>query len=256
MTFLKQYFFSTKHLPLKTGTVLLVLLATSLGIQQLRSIYSAFSNVDLQLAVEPQAPGVYAIAGTTNLPDQTRVVVSAVRYLSLADSPSQQLNPKPTYSVLAYQSAPVIDGKWQAKLNLWQVASDGRYAEAWQVEQAKLNLSLTPSNDVVFLAALNPVSEVEQLPLLEQQLRDKKLRLSGKLIYTTAEGRQYVQVQQMQAVALPDGSTTPPEINPDQINGGWGARYLMPGEPQNPYQLAKPKERLTDAPMRREEFLQ
>lgn len=256
MAFLKHYVFSTKHLPVKTGIVLIALLITSTGVQQLRSLQSAFANVDLQLVVKPQAPGVYAIAGTTNLPDHTRVAVSAVRYLAPADSLARQLNPKPTYSILAYQSAQVIDGKWQTELNLWQIAPDGQYTEVWQMEQAQLNLSLTPGNDVFFLATLNPVSEVDQLPVLEQQLRDQKLRLSGKLIYTTAEGQQYVQLQHMQAVALPDSTTTPPEIDPNQMNGGWGARYLMPGETENPYQLEKPKDRQTNAPMRREEFLQ
>lgn len=256
MTLLKQYFFSTRHLPLKAGSILLALLVASIGVQQLRSLYSAFANVDLQLTVKPQALGVYAIAGTTNLPDHTRIVVSAVRYLSSADPHSQQLNPKPTYSILAYQSAQVMGGKWQTELNLWQVAPDGQYVEVWQTEQAKLNLALTPSEDIVFLAALNPVSAIDQLPVLEQQLRDKKLRLSGKLVYTTAEGQQYVQVQHMQTVALPDETTNPVAIDPEQINGGWGARYLMPGEPQNPYQLEKPKDRQTNAPMRREEFLQ
>ncbi len=255
MAFLKQYFFSAKHLPIKAGIVLTALLITSTGVQQLRSLQSVFSNVDLQLVVKPQAAGTYAIAGTTNLPDYTRVAVAAVRNLSAADSLAHRLNPKPTYSILAYQSAQVMDGKWQAELNLWQVAPDGRYAEVWQMEQAQLNLSLTPSKDVFFLATLNPVSEVDQLPRLEQQLRNQKLRLSGKLIYTTAEGQQYVQVQHTQAVALPDGNTTPPEVNPNQINDGWGARYLMPEETQNPYQLEKPKDRRTNAPMRREEFL-
>ncbi len=240
---------------LQAGAVLAAVLLLSRFCQPGRFSLGPRNDIDLQLSVSSEGSGVYAIAGTTNLPDNARLAIAAVRYLEPARQSGGFSDAKPSYSILAYQTATVTNGQWQAQLNLWQVAEDGRYQESWQFEQAALRLNLEPSQDVIFLATLNPIGKVEQLPALEQQLRNKKLTISGKHLYTAADGQQYIQVHQAQPVALPADRTTPPVRRPEDLNGGWGERYLMPGEPPNPYVLEQPTERQTDAPMRREEFL-
>jgi len=240
---------------MRVAAATVILTGTTTGCQYIPFIDPIAGNVDLQFSVKPAEPGVYEMSGDTNLPDKTRLAIVAVRYLEPKAATPEQLHHKSTYAVLAYQTAQVQAGKWQTQLNLWQVAPDGTHKEAWQIDQKKLKLAVKPDENVVFLATLNPVSEVDQLSGLEQQLREKKLKLGGKLIYTTPEGQQYVQVLQAQAVPLPEGKTSKPQPRTEEINGGWGRRYLMPGEPQNPYLLEQPAERQTNAPSRREEFL-
>jgi hypothetical protein len=245
---------SWRHI-LQAGAVMAVVLLVSRFCQSGQLSLSSRDDIDLQLSVTPERPGVYAIAGKTNLPDDARLAIAAVRYLEPTQQAAISSEAKPSYSILAYQTAAVKDGEWKTQLNLWQVVDDGRYREPWQIEQEALKLDLEPSKDVIFLATLNPVGKVEQLPALEQQLREKKLRVGGRYLYTSADGQQYVQVHEAKPVALPDGRTSPPARRPEDLNGGWGERYLMPGEPPNPYVLEQPTDRQTDAPMRREEFL-
>lgn len=198
------------------------------------------------------APGQYAIAGQADLPDRTSLTIVAVRYLHASDANSIALNADPTYSILAYSPAEVKDGQWQTRLNLWQVAPDGQYQEAWQMEQRRLNLRLKPDADVVFLALLSPIYA---LPKLERALEKEGLRLPEQTLRTTLEGERFAQVNQSLEVALPTGATDPTIPALDDRNDGWGERYLIPKEPQNPIQLTLPETRQTDAPPRTAEFL-
>ncbi|WP_339375276.1 hypothetical protein [Stenomitos frigidus] len=212
-------------------------------------------DINLKFTVEKQLPGVYTLAGNTNLPEKSQVMVAAIRYLYPASQASKNFNPGPTYTILAYQPAEVSGGRWQTNLNLWETARDGRFQEAWQLDQAKLKLSLNPAGEVVFLATLAPVDGSDQLQQLENQLAKQKIQLSRKLVHGTADGQQYIQVTQTMAIDLPTGGTTAPAIRPQDINGGWGNRFLIPPEPQNPIKLERPKERRTNAPATAEEFL-
>lgn len=212
-------------------------------------------DIRLNFTVENQLPGVYTIAGNTNLPERSQVAIAAIRYLYPAKQVSQNFNPNPTYAVLAYQSAEVKDGQWQTRLNLWKTALDGRFQEAWQLDQARLGLALTPSESVVFLATLAPGKGSDQLQQLENQLAKQHIQLSRKLIHGTADGQQYVQVSQAMSIALPTVDPTPLSISPEDINGGWGNRFLIPTEPQNPIKLELPEERRTNSPATSEEFL-
>ncbi|MBD3880774.1 hypothetical protein IFO70_03290 [Phormidium tenue FACHB-886] len=208
-------------------------------------------DIELTLRVEAAEPqGVYAVSGETNLPNETELTVVAIRYLSL-DEPAG-FKPTRTYSILAYQPTEVQNGKWQTQLNLWQVAPDGDYQESWQLEQARLGLSFQPATDVIFLATLTPP---DKLSRLEQLLAAHGMRLSNRTVQTTPEGQRYAQIDQTIAIALPTGATTPPQPDPNEENYGWGYRYLIPKEPQNPYDLAFPKERQTNAPADPNEFL-
>jgi hypothetical protein len=208
----------------------------------------------LTFTVNSRLPGVYAIAGKTNLPEKTQITVAAIRYLYPTTSAAKNFNPNPTYAVLAYQPTEVNKGTWQTTLNLWETGADGRFQESWQLDQKKLNWTVAPADEVVFLATLAPVDRSDQLEQLESQLAKKNIQLSRKLVYGTADGQQYLQVSQTMAIALPTGNTTPPSLRPEELNGGWGNRFLIPPEPQNPIKLELPKERRTNAPVTAEEF--
>ncbi|XGV95731.1 MAG: hypothetical protein ACAF41_23690 [Leptolyngbya sp. BL-A-14] len=212
-------------------------------------------DINLKFSVENRLPGVYAIAGSTNLPEKTQIMVAAIRYLYPSTAASKNFNPNPTYAVLAYQPAEVNGKRWQTTLNLWETGTDGRFQESWQLDQAKLKLTLDPADEVIFLATLAPVDGSDQLQRLENQLAKQKIQLSRKLVHGSADGQQYIQVSQTMAIALPTGNTTPPSLRPEEINGGWGNRFLIPPEPQNPIKLEQPKERRTNAPVTAEEFL-
>lgn len=223
------------------------------GCNQLQFFYQ-WSEVELDMRVATtDTPGVYSVIGRANLPENTEIAVAAVRYLHPDDRAAAQLNPNPTYSVLAYQPVKVEQGKWQIDLNLWQVARDGRYQEAWQLEQPKLNLSLKPDETVIFLATLTPAAELSEL---EQQLAKRGIRLPRGSVFSTSEGFRYAQVHHAMAVSLPTGRTTPPPERPEDRNGGWGDRYIIPQEPQNPTNLEFPENRTTNAPASLDEFLQ
>ena len=238
-----------KSLPLPfirvAGITLVLALSSSCATLRLPgSQESASLNVQ---TVEAGSKGVYQLSGKTNLPDRTRVAIAAVRYLY---PPDQKATATTSYSILDYQETEVSQGQWQANLNLWQVATDGTYQEAWQRQQKKLQVPVRPAPDVVFLATLAPAS----LPDLEERLFNLQLRLDQD-VRTTQEGDRYVQVSQIQPVDLPTGKTNPPPIRPEDINGGWGRRYLILPEPPNTIQLQRPSERQTNAPMTPDEFL-
>ncbi|MBD2019812.1 hypothetical protein H6F43_06370 [Leptolyngbya sp. FACHB-36] len=215
---------------------------------------STSGNLQFQVRAEPM-PGAYTLNGTTDLPDQKFIRVAAVRYLYPSSEASRKLDSKPTYSVLAYQTVPVTNGKWQTTLKLWQVAPDGRFQEAWQISQSQMGLSLRSQPEVVFVATLPPSSRADALQAIEQELQKQGKTLEAGLVRTTTDGQRFVQAAETIAVALPTGGTTRPSPKVEDINGGWGNRFLMPEEPQNPYKLEPPSDRRTTAKPAQDEFM-
>jgi hypothetical protein len=206
----------------------------------------SFKNVSLDWQIERTQPGGYEISGKTDLPEQTQLTVAALRYLYPA-VPS--VTAKPTYMILDYQSATVKQGKWQSQLNVWRTATNGSMQENWQLDQQELAMQFQPDANVVFLVTLAPI---EQLTNLQRQLASRGERLASGMICSTETGERYAQSHQILAIAVPKGEAA----NPVKAeNFGWGRRYLMPFEPQNPTQLERPTERQTNAPIRAEEFL-
>ncbi len=184
---------------------------------------------NLNFQVEPAGrAGVYTVSGSTNLPDQSQITVSAIRYLSAsntaplaAGSLSSELSSQLTYTVLSRQNVAVNQGKWQTSLNLWQVAPNGQFREGWQLNQPEIRSPMTPAPDVVFLATFEPTG---QLAAISQKLEEQGLQLEGNLARFTTDGQRYLQVSQALPVALPTGKTAPPAITAADINGGWGDR--------------------------------
>lgn len=244
-----------------SGCLSATLLLASTGCAQVPSLNnwlagSQLPQAELDMQVAPaNAPGVYTIAGKTSLPDQAQMRVLAVRYLHPDQPATQALNPKPTYAILDYQTAEVNQGKWQTTLNLWRVAMNGRYQETWQMDNASLGVALKPDSKVVFLATLMPGSKTDLLQKLEQELEKQGKTLDSSQVRTTTDGQRYIQTSQTLAISLPSGSTTPPPLRSEDINGGWGNRFLIPPEPKNPTRVELPKERRTSAPMTAAEFL-
>lgn len=213
------------------------------------SLSQALPEATLELQVKPEGPGIFAIAGQTNLPNNTQMRVMAVRQLQ----PSQPVaEAQPTYAILAYNQVKVEQGQWQTKLNLWEVAPDGSYREPWQLETARLNLAVTPESQVKFVVTLAPQGV---LASLADQLKAGGVRLPQSLLRTTPEGEQFLQAEQSLAVNLPQGKTIPPVQRPEDLNDGWGERYLLVEEPPLPYTLKPENERKTDAPASTEEYL-
>lgn len=228
--------------------LLLPLLALfSAGCQSLPlSLTQPAYDATLDLTVNSKSQqGLYQLSGETNLPTKTRLTVAAVRYLYSADASS------PTYSILDYQETEIRQGRWTANLNLWKIAPDGRFQEAWQLDQGDLQLEVTPAPDVVFLAMLAPID----FPSLETKLVQQQIRFASNDLRTTPDGDRYMQTVATLPIALPSGKTAPPPLRPEEINGGWGNRYLILPEPPNTIQLRQPTQRQTNAPLSPDEFL-
>ncbi|MBD1868249.1 hypothetical protein H6F95_13230 [Cyanobacteria bacterium FACHB-471] len=155
-------------------------------------------------------PGGYRVTGSTNLPDQTQITISAIRYLQT----SGQLiaNSGSSYSVLARQFAPVEQGSWEANLTLWQVAPNGKFQEVWQLDQGNLGVQVQPDPNVTFLVTLDPTN---QPATLQDQLESQGETLTGSLVQFNADGELYLQASKTLIVALPTGGTTPPVSQTD-----------------------------------------
>ncbi|MFE4104735.1 hypothetical protein [Almyronema epifaneia] len=211
------------------------------------------AKANLEIQVAPAAkPGQYTLSGTADLPKGTELTVIAVRYLHLSQSPFKTVDPKPTYSILAYDTVNVEGNRWQTQLELWRVAPSGQFQEAWQLTEPDLALAVEPEAQVVFLATLAPIHDLQAI---EQQLARRDRQFASRFVQTTAEGNRYLQTGQVLAVNLPTGTTTPVATRAEDINGGWGNRFLDLPDPPNTRQLEFPDQRQTNAPVAREELL-
>lgn len=252
-------------------------------------------NVPFEFEVMPRGPGIYELKGSTALPEGSQLAIAALRYLKLDPdavsnpleledglktkqistfpihlSPDTEDEPaaaqlssrkrrmalKPSYIILDYQPVTVQEGQWQTELNLWQVAKDGRYQESWQLHQEKLALQWKAEPEVIFLATLLIDGAADRLQVLQNQLAERQLILNRTLIQTSLEGEQYFQSMQLLKVALPQSKTAPPPLQVQDINGGWGRRYLLVEQDPLPGTLAFPDQRHSDAPGSPQEFIQ
>ncbi len=201
-------------------------------------------EADLKINVESASrPGSYNVTGSTNLPDQSQITVSAIRYLPATNPQLLGLESDVSYSILDRQMVEVAQGKWETTLNLWQLAPDGRLQEAWQLGASKIGLSLNPSNEVSFIATFDPAAQIQK----PQQQQQKTPELEGTLVRFTTEGLPYVKASKTLQIALPAGRRPPPGLKPEDINGGWGNRYEI--KPQPP--VTKTMDKLPDEPNRK-----
>ncbi|MDB9524399.1 hypothetical protein PN498_00240 [Oscillatoria sp. CS-180] len=211
-------------------------------------------NIELSLDVKAdEQPGSYTLSGEVDLPDTTKLTVMAVRYLELEQSPLTVLEAKPTYSILDYEIVEIEDGDWETQLFLWRQSPDGEFKEAWQLQTDKLELAVEPEDEIFFLATLTPFDD---LAAIERQLASENRGISNQLIQTTIEGRRYLQTGKALTIGLPEGETAPVVLREEEdINGGWGNRFLELPDLPNERQLDFPENRRTNAPSVSEEFL-
>lgn len=210
--------------------ICLMLLTANYGCVQ-----KAQEKVEMKIAdVQPiSSKGVYNVVGSTNLPESSKITVSAVRYLRPTSGQAEALLNSDTNisrSILARQIVEVKQGQWEAALNLWQVSPNGSFQEVWQVNPAQI--PLFPEGDVTFVAIFDPATQSEQLDNQNsQKLKSENQqleKLEGKLIRFTNEGERYLQVSQTLTIPLPTGKTISPRPQPEDLNGGWGNRYQIP----------------------------
>ena len=218
---------------------------------------TAMPSVQTEMWVKPgDGPGRYNVSGKTGFPDRTALRVAAVRYLYPNSQSAIAQALKPTYSILAYNDSAIVEnGTWNVPLSLWQTALDGQPLETWQSTQAALNLQVKPDEKVIFIATLAPGIKVDALQSLEQQLLSKNQALDPAIVSRTVNGDRFLQMMQTVDSALPKGKQILPKAPPDDLNGGWGNRFLMPEEPPNPNNLEFPANRRTNAPPTEREYL-
>jgi hypothetical protein len=210
-------------------------------------------------SVEPaQNNGGYNIVGSTNLPEFSRITVTAVRYLRPTDESTETSSTDTNInrSILARKLVEVKQGQWQAEnLNTSQVARDGSIQEPWQADTRQSKL--IPENEVMFIATYDSASQSLALNKQEsEELKPEYRKLEGKLVRFTNEGEKFVQASQTVAIALPTGKTSP-NSQAEDFNGGWGNRYQI--KPQSlasgSFLIAPAKSRQTNAPLSASQFL-
>jgi hypothetical protein len=235
----------------------LVLLLTNSGCTQ-----KSQNEVRLEIKNVQSAgsSGVYKITGTTNLSESSQIAIAAVRYLHPTQAEQTVgLSPDPNTnrSILDRQIVEVKKGEWTADLNLWQVSPDGSYRETWQANQAQTKL--TPENEVTFNVTFDPGGQSQKLekPAEESEPSQPQYQeLEGKSLRFTNQGEKYVQASQSLLIPLPDGKTTPPRLQAEDVNNGWGNRYEIPSQTlSGSAPLPVTKSRQTNAPMKAAEFL-
>lgn len=207
------------------------------------------------MQVQPSSrPGAYLVAGSTNLPEQSLIAVAATRSLRPGSTPDGVFQQNATYSILARQVVKVEQGNWQTTLNLWQVAPNGQFQEAWQLNQSEMGISVNPATEVTFVALVEPAI---QSPALAQQLKTLLANPVGDLVRFTTDAQQYIQATTTLLIPLPTGKTTPPVLGVEDENGGWGDRFLIQEEPPNAQSanLQPASETQTNAPLSSSEFL-
>ncbi len=209
--------------------IFLILLSFSYG-----CVKNTQPDVKLEIKnIQPiSSKGLYNIVGNTNLPESSQLSIMAVRYLypnTIGGDESLEYPEGRKQSILARQNVKVKQGKWEAQLNLLQIASDGSFQEIWQTNQG--HTQLLADSGVTFIAAFDPSSQVEVAEKSTSATNTKQViaqKLAGPLLRFTNEGEKYVQASQTLLISLPEGKTRPPRLRAEDVNGGWGNRYQIP----------------------------
>ncbi|MDY6901289.1 MAG: hypothetical protein SWZ49_24915 [Cyanobacteriota bacterium] len=245
---------------LKIPVTINVLIASSLLLLASSGCSNKSQNevqLEIQSIQREDSRGSYKVVGSTNLPESSRIAITAVRYLRPTTANAEQIignnDGNVNRSILARQIVEVKQGKWEADLNLWEVAPNGNFQEVWQTN--KNYKTLTPEREVGFIATFNPVG---QLPSSDKEDAQQPIfqQLEGKSLRFTNEGEKYVQASQFRSVSLPVGKTTPVRV-PEEFNNGWGNRYQLKAQSENSASSLPTlgKSQQTNAPLSNSQFL-
>ncbi|MGF1536321.1 MAG: hypothetical protein ACFB4J_07540 [Elainellaceae cyanobacterium] len=172
------------------------------------------SNIAIR-SVEPSGqPGHYLVSGEATLLNDATLTITAVRNLTSEDSA-----PTPIYSLLDRQFAPVANGEWRATLQIWQWDGLASPQELWQIDQALLETTFTPSSEVAFIATLDPVGA-----------RDPENRLAQggtpDIAQQTAAGDKYLAARSVLTIPAPA------QIAAEELKRANIARYV--GDRESP----------------------
>ncbi len=169
---------------------------------------SAFPSRPLELSIQqvrPVGSGSYAVSGSTSLPDQAQITVSAVRYFKNGAASSS-----PNYTVLDRQIAEVNQGIWETRLKLQQAAATGQLQEAWQAS-SQLSQLVEPEAAVTFLATLEPANQPVNL---KKQVEALNPSAQAAIARFTTDGELYLQTSKTLAAPPPPGRAVPNASKP------------------------------------------
>ncbi len=208
-------------------------------------------HTPLTLSVTPASrDGSFLLAGTAVFPDGTQLRVQGIRYLQPDSNLTPTLtNQTPLYTILDRDRITVQGGRWQAKLSLWPVSSQGAFQELWQQTFLIVGIRLQPDPQVVFAVNFDPV---DQTPDFWVKLRRQQRDLAV----------QAVQVSQLFTVPLPTQPAEPGARSREPVlTEGWvhtearatepSRSTTLPGEPPPP----PPDFAQSNAPLTRREQL-
>jgi len=256
----RQHLRFLTHFGVKIPVAINALIASSLLLLASSGCADKSQNevqLEIQSIQRENGKGLYKVVGNTNLPESSRIAITAVRYLRPTTTNAEQIvgdnHGNINRSILARQIVEVKQGKWEADLNLWQVSPNGNFQEVWQSNQ--YYKKLTPESEVSFIATFNPVG---QLPSSNKENSQKPTfqELEGKSLRFSNEGEKYVQASQYRSVSLPVGKTTPTQ-QAEEFNNGWGNRYQLKAQSKDSTSSLPTlgKSQQTNAPLMNSQFL-
>ncbi|TVQ10890.1 MAG: hypothetical protein EA368_06730 [Leptolyngbya sp. DLM2.Bin27] len=179
-------------------------------------------DIVIERIAETGQPGQFTLTGTTDLPDQTPLTVSAVR--RIGPLPSDEFMAEASqFAILDRKSAVVNDGRWQAQLSLWEVSAEGTYQENWQTVVGSAIDPAAISADVAFLATLEP-RDLAQSNLMART--DLLERASSPLLNITPDGEPYLRSSQFRVVPLPGNAMATAGL-PQETQGTWEGRSTL-----------------------------
>lgn len=163
----------------------------------------------LLLTVESgDRPGVFQLSGTTDLPEDTELLVQAVRVLTPTGQSLPEDSPEEHYAILDRDRVLVSNSGWSAELQLWE-NNGGESAESWQVQLPQSDRSFTPNNEVRFTVSMPPTGNERAL---EAQWQKSKQTPSDGVVSFTPDGEWFLQAEESVAIT-PPGATVPDQPN-------------------------------------------
>ncbi|HIK45593.1 MAG TPA: hypothetical protein IGR64_12025 [Leptolyngbyaceae cyanobacterium M65_K2018_010] len=172
---------------------------------------------------ESDGPGQFLLAGKANLPEQTPLTVSAIRQLILpSDNRSNDNDLR--YGILDRKTTLVRDARWQVKLSLWEVNSEGYYQENWQQGKGSIATAFQPSPRVDFFLTVEPQDFAQVAPKLRSQRLESQVK---DLRRFTPEGEPYLSTGTALAIPLPQNIKSSALETVQKSVGTWEGRATL-----------------------------
>jgi len=237
---------------IRSGTLLCAAVVLVTGLQGCGEATLSSSSVSkLLLTVEPgRSPGLYQLSGTTDLPEETELMVQAVRLLTPTGQALPEDGSGKHYVILDRDRVLVSEGSWETELQLWE-NQGGASAESWQMQLPQSDRSFSPDDQVRFTVSTPPTGDERALE--SQWERSKQLPSEGTVSFTP-DGNWFLQAEESIALAPPVAAV------PDQPNSFNARRDLAETESDIPLSEAAvgpaaKAEETTNAPLSDAELL-